>query len=88
MQRHSPAKLPGPLERRPESRRVLKWREYPLWQPGEIALKRHSHGAPGRTCSLTSCSGVAERQTKGVSHMTGARVATAGSAIQDQRQTS
>lgn len=72
VQRHSPAKLPGPVEQRPESRRLLKWREFPLWQAGEIALKRHSHRASrGRTCSPTSCSGVAERWTKGVSHVTG-----------------
>lgn len=76
LQRHSPAKLPKALEWRPQWRRLLKWRESPLWQPREIALKGHSHRAPG--AGPAPRHPVAERRRKGVSHMMGAGMAAAG----------
>lgn len=48
LQRHSPEKAPwSSLEWRPQSKRLFRQRKSTLWQPREMALKRHSHRAPG-----------------------------------------
>lgn len=59
------------LERRPEARRLLKRKESPLRQPGEMALKGYSHWAPGGGPALLISSwAVAERRREGMDHMT------------------
>ena len=70
------------LEWRPQSRRLLRRRESPLWQPRETALKTTlPQGPRGRTHSPTSCGGrcrVMGGGGEGSESHDGARMAAAG----------